>query len=111
MQISGEENSPFSQVQFSSTSQLSVHPSLFSIFPSSHSSMSNLSPSPHKTTHISLLIFGMNPCEQSSQVSAVVTSPPVHTHPLSITQFVQQSEFIALLSSHSSSPALNPSPQ
>jgi len=74
------------------------HPSLLTVFPSSQYvvRLLTLIPSPHI----------------SVQVSGLETSPPLHSNSISIVQVLDHpSPSIKLLSSHSSSPILNPSPQ
>ena len=78
MQVSEEEDFPFSQVQLSSIIQPLVHPSPSTVFPSSHSSVPARSPSPHTVMQEFLVGFGMNPAGHNLHVSGLEGDPPVH---------------------------------
>jgi len=89
------------------------HPSKLLVSPSSHSSVPALTPSPHTVTQVSFEGLGINPVGHNVQVSWLEIVPPVHIYPESIVQVEEHPSTIIkkLLSSHSSDPALSPSPQ
>ena len=87
------------------------HPSPFKEFPSSHSSLECLTPSPHLIVQAVFVGFGDVPPVQRVQVSFVVVVPPVQIYITSIKQEeLHPSPFLMLLSSHSSVIYLKPSP-
>lgn len=76
--------------------QIELHPSLSSVFKSSHSSFIVMYPSPHT----------------SMQISGLVGDPPEHEYPVTepVQSASQLDELSVSPSSHSSVPALSPSP-
>lgn len=112
--VSVDVGDPPLQIYDSSIAEQSeAQPSDGSVFPSSHTSLPALRPSPHTVSQVSLSPFGEYPSSQAVQVSAVVVVPPIQMKLSSIVVQSEEhpSESVSLLSSQTSSPALSPSPQ